>query len=248
MANRRKSKSISQEDQKEIEDFFDKTKETNPLVLKNTISIKCKTEGQKNLINSIKNNEITICSGLAGTGKTYLACAQALNLLKNSSFYEKIIIVKSVTTLRDEEIGFLKGTIEEKMEPFIYSFIHNFEKITSKSTVRTLRSEGLIEAFPIAYMRGINIDNSIVIVDEAQNISIDNIRTILTRLGKNSKMIFLGDSKQIDRKRKSDSALDFIIDNFTDISGFGLVRLGEEDVIRNPIIKLIENRFNEINY
>lgn len=137
------------------------------------------------------------------------------------------------------------NTMKEKMEPFIYSFMHNFEKVIGKYNVEALRNAGMIEELPIAYMRGINIDNSITIIDEAQNISIDNIRTIMTRLGENSKMIFLGDENQIDMKKKSESSLNFIINKFKDFDEVGTVVLGEDDVVRNPLIKKIEQIFRE---
>lgn len=212
------------------------------------LDIKCKTDGQFKLVDSIRSKEITICSGPAGTGKTYLACSEALRLIKEEwEKYKKIVLVKSVTTLKDEEIGFLKGTMEEKMEPFVFSFIHNFQKIVkSKHIIEELRAKEIIEVMPIAYMRGINLDNSIVIIDEAQNISIENMRTILTRLGSNSKMIFLGDQKQIDRKNKLESSLDFLIDNFSEIKEMGLVRLTSSDIVRNPLIKKIEAKFEEV--
>ena len=209
------------------------------------VDIKYKTQNQKKLVNEIKDKEIVICSGLPGTGKTFLSCAVALELLKNDPRYRKIVIVKSVTTLKDEEIGFLKGNMKEKMEPFMYSFMHNFEKVIGRHNLEILRANNMIEEMPIAYMRGINIDNSITIIDEAQNISIDNIRTIMTRLGENSKMIFLGDENQIDMKKKSESSLNFIIDKFKDFNEVGTIVLGEDDVVRNPLIKKIEQIFRE---
>jgi len=189
---------------------------------------------------------VVICSGLAGVGKTYLACAEALRSVKNYSKYHKIIIVKSVTTLKNEEIGFLKGDLKDKMAPFMFSFFHNFEKLIGKELTGKLRYEGIIEELPIAYMRGINLDNSIIIIDEAQNISIDNIRTILTRLGKDSKMIFLGDRKQIDIKNKNESALDFLLDEFQHIEEIGVIVLDHNDVVRNPLIKKIESVFDRL--
>jgi phosphate starvation-inducible PhoH-like protein len=102
----------------------------------------------------------------------------------------------------------------------------------------------MIEELPIAFMRGINIDNAIVIIDECQNISIDNIRTIMTRIGENSKMIFLGDNRQIDIKNRQESSLDFIIEKFKDVEEIGTVQLLDEDVVRNPLIKKIEKIFN----
>jgi phosphate starvation-inducible protein PhoH len=137
------------------------------------------------------------------------------------------------------------NTMEEKMRPFMYSFIHNFEKIIGKANVNSLKGAGMIEELPIAYMRGINIDNSIVIIDEVQNITVDNIRTILTRLGQDSKMILLGDDNQIDLKNKSTSSLSMVIDKFKDVDEVGTVVLTEEDIVRNPLIKKIEEIFRE---
>jgi phosphate starvation-inducible PhoH-like protein len=208
------------------------------------LSIKCKNETQKKLINTIKDNDVTICTGPAGTGKTFLSCYESINQLKNNNLINKIVIVKSVTTLKNEEIGFLKGSLEEKMEPFVYSFIKNFEKIIGLDLTNKLKGENIIEVLPIAYMRGINIDNSVVIIDEVQNISIDNIRTILTRLGENSKMVLLGDINQIDMKYKKDSALEFLINNFKNTSGIGLVEFNNSEIIRHPLIIKIEEVFN----
>lgn len=207
------------------------------------ITLKAKSENQKKLIQEITNKEIIVCAGGPGTGKTYVSCGMALKLLKSGS-YNKIVIIKSVTTLQQEAIGFIKGTLKEKMEPFIYSFIHNFEKLIGKFNVDQMRQQNLIEELPIAYMRGINIDNSIIIVDECQNISIGNIRTILSRLGENSKMILLGDLNQKDIKNKNDSALQFLIDNFNTIEEFGIVELTKDDQIRNKLINKIEEVFN----
>lgn len=243
-ASRRSRKRLTPEEEMEAFEAISRGYSGNPMD-KIKVEIKCKTQNQKKLINEIKEKEIVICSGLPGTGKTFLSCAMALELLKNDSRYRKIVIVKSVTTLKDEEIGFLKGTMKEKMEPFMYSFMHNFEKVIGRHNVEVLRVNNMIEEMPIAYMRGINIDNSITIIDEAQNISIDNIRTIMTRLGENSKMIFLGDENQIDMKKKGESSLNFIINKFKDFDEVGTVVLGEDDVVRNPLIKKIEQIFRE---
>jgi phosphate starvation-inducible PhoH-like protein len=243
-SSRRTRKKLTPEEEYEAFEAINKAHSGNVLD-KMKIDIKYKTQNQKKLVTEIKNKEIVICSGLPGTGKTFLSCAVALELLKSDPRYRKIVIVKSVTTLKDEEIGFLKGTMKEKMEPFMYSFMHNFEKIVGRHNVELLRANNMIEEMPIAYMRGINIDNSITIIDEAQNISIDNIRTIMTRLGENSKMIFLGDENQIDMKKKGESSLNFIIQKFSNFDEVGTVTLGEDDVVRNPLIKKIEKIFNE---
>jgi phosphate starvation-inducible PhoH-like protein len=226
------------------DDFFKK-----PTVLISQIKteLKYKNETQKKMAMSIRNNDVTICTGPAGTGKSYVACIQALNELKNNENIKKIVLVKSVTTLKSEEIGFLKGTMEEKMEPFMYSFVGNFEKIIGKGLYEKLKTGDYIEILPIAYLRGVNIDNAIVIIDEVQNISIDNIRTILTRLGENSKMVFLGDVKQIDSKNKYDSALSFLMKHFKDVNNIGTVEYSKDDIVRHPLVKVIEDIFDSVN-
>ncbi len=211
------------------------------------INIKHKTLNQKKLTDSIKKNEITICNGLPGTGKTFLACAEALKLLKNTQKYKRVVLIKSVTTLKNEEIGFLKGDMDEKMEPYMDSFMDNFRKLIGKTRTNKLKELGLLEILPIAFARGRSIDNSVIIIDECQNISMENIRTLMTRIGSNSKMIILGDIKQKDIKNKKDSSLEIIIDKFKNIDGFGTISLTDpNDVVRNPIIKIIEEVFDEL--
>jgi len=241
----RKSKKLSKEEKMEVEDWIyqNNTEETR-MTDTMTIRVKCKTENQKVLVNAIKEKEIIVCSGPAGSGKTFLACAEALRLIKRNAKYKKIIIVKSVTTLKNEEIGFLKGSLRDKMEPFMFSFVHNFEKIVGQAITSKLRELKTIEEMPIAYMRGINLDRSIIIIDEAQNISQDNIRTIMTRLGKDSKMIFLGDERQQDSK--GGNGLTFLMEHFTSIEEIGCVQFTKSDVVRNPLIAKIERVFDSL--
>jgi phosphate starvation-inducible PhoH-like protein len=243
MGTRRKRLS-EEEEQQVLESIM--TAPTNGTLTKVKVELKAKNPNQKLFASFIEDKEIVICSGPAGTGKTYVACAQALKLFKNDQRYKKIYIVKSVTTLKDEEIGFLKGTLDEKMEPYIYSFIHNFEKIVGRSITKTLRDNGSIEVMPIAFLRGINFDDCIVLIDECQNITHDNMRTIMTRIGTNCKMIFLGDTGQIDLKMKKNSSLPMIMEKFSKIEEFGCIALSDEDIVRNPLIKKIEQVFNEL--
>ena len=241
----RRSKKLSKEEQMEVEEWiYQNNTEEKRISDTMTVSVKCKTENQKALVNAIKEKEVVICSGPAGTGKTYLACAEALKLIKRYAKYKKIVIVKSVTTLKNEEIGFLKGGLREKMEPFMFSFVHNFEKLVGQAITSRLRELKTIEELPIAYMRGINLDRSIIIIDEAQNISQENIRTIMTRLGRDSKMIFLGDERQQDSK--GHNGLTFLMDHFQDIEEIGCVQFNKSDVVRNPLIAKIERVFDSL--
>jgi len=241
-------KKYTQEEEKEVyNDIIENSTPRKNLLEQIKINVKCKSENQKKLIKSIQNKDITICSGPAGTGKTYLSCAEALLILKKDPKIKKIILVKSVTTLKEEELGFLKGTLQEKLEPVMYSFSGNFEKLLGNELFQMMKFEGFIEERPIAYVRGITIDNSIVIIDEIQNISVDNLRTLLTRIGESSKYVLLGDEKQIDLKDKSKSSLKIAMDKFEKVEDFGIVRLGSEDVVRHRLINIIEQVFDEIN-
>lgn len=127
------------------------------------------------------------------------------------------------------------------------SFLDNFNKIIGESSTTKLRDLGFIQIKPIAYVRGRSIDKSVIIIDEAQNVSLDNMRTLMTRIGENSKLIILGDVKQKDIRNKKESSLEVVIERFKGKTGFGTVELrNEEDIVRNPIIKVIEDIFDQI--
>jgi phosphate starvation-inducible PhoH-like protein len=245
--NNRRGK-LSEQEIEEVNDFvYSKNLEEDKYLKGMTINTKCRNENQKKLVKSIKENEITIVSGLPGTGKTFLACAEALKQVKTKAKFKKILLVKSVTQLPGEELGFLPGDMKDKLEPFMISFIDNFEKIIGETLTKKLRELGIIQVQPLAFVRGRSIDNTIIVVDEAQNISRENMRTLMTRIGDNSKMVILGDVKQKDIKNKSNSSLETILEKFRDHNGFGCVELRDpSDVVRNPIIKIIESTFDEI--
>jgi len=242
----RRNKKLSEEELREIEEFvYSKNQEEDKFLKSMSVNYKCKTENQGKLRETIRNNEMSIVSGLPGTGKTYIACAEALKLIKARPKYKKILLVKSITQLRGEELGALPGDLNEKFDPYLGSFIDNFEKIIGETMTRKLRELGLINIQPLAFVRGRSIDNTIIIVDEAQNINLDNMRTLMTRIGDNSKMIILGDVKQKDLRNKKDSSLEVIIDRFNNTENFGCVELRDpNDVVRNPIIKVIEEVFD----
>lgn len=211
------------------------------------LNVKCKSEGQKRLLKAIKEKEVIFCSGQAGTGKTYLACAQALKMLKDEGRFQKIIITKSVTPIPGEDLGFLPGDPNEKMDPFMWSFWANFEKIIGAAEVRRLRELGMIEVWPLAYIRGANVDNAIAIIDETQNIPKGTLKTILTRLGTDSKFIFLGDSDQCDSKNKFNSSLPFYMEHFSSFEPFGMVELTADDEVRNPLISMYLQKLKEVD-
>jgi phosphate starvation-inducible PhoH-like protein len=208
------------------------------------IYYKSKNENQKKLMNLINDNKITIAAGPAGTGKTYIACAQALKLLKTDVRFKKIILVKSVTVLEGEDVGFLKGDLKEKMYPFTISFLDNFHKIIGEALTQLMIDQGYIEVLPLAYIRGRSIDNSIIIVDEAQNITQKNMRSTMTRIGTDTKMVITGDTKQIDIKNSKASALELVIELFDNKKDIGTMNFSVSDIVRDPIVKIIEETFD----
>ena len=210
-----------------------------------SVDLKCKNQNQKTFINLISNNKITIAAGPAGTGKTYLACAEALKLLKNDPRFKRIILVKSVTVLEGEEVGFLKGDLKEKMYPFTVSFLDNFHKLIGEGLTQIMLDMNLIQVLPLAYIRGRSIDNAIIIVDEAQNITKKNMRSTLTRIGTDSIMIITGDTKQIDMKNHQMSSLELVVHLFADKPNIGVMEFDKKDIVRDPIVMLIEETFDE---
>lgn len=206
--------------------------------------VKCLNERQKEFQNSIRQKEITITTGLAGSGKTFLALYNALKLLEQG--YKKIILVKSVTTVPEEEIGFLPGSVEQKMQPFIMSYTGNLNKLVGEKETEQLFKDKIVEILPLAYIRGINIDDSIVILDEAQNLTLNTFKSIITRIGNNSKYIIMGDTEQIDMKDKNKSSLIQVMDLFKDSEQVGTIKFTDEDCVRNPIIPYLLEKIKEI--
>lgn len=207
----------------------------------------CKNKNQEKLAKAIVKNDVIVGYGPAGTGKTYVALSQAFELAKKyPDKYKSIVLIKSVTVVKSEEIGFIPGSAQEKMDPFMYSFTCLIDKLfENKGTAKRLLSAGVIEWLPLAFVRGINIDNSIVILDEVQNISTDLFKTIITRLGKDSKIIFLGDTEQIDMKEKHKSCLAKICDMFKESEFVKIVKFDETDCVRNKIIPQILKIFKQ---
>lgn len=202
-----------------------------------------KTEKQEELLDLIYDREIIICKGPSGSGKTFVALAAALDLLGDT--YKQVILIKSMTVVPEEELGFLKGDLRAKLDPYMMSFTWNVDKICGQGSADSLLDKEIINILPIAFARGISIDNSIVIIDEVQNLSFHTFKTLVTRIGTNSKYIFLGDVEQIDRKNKTDSPLEKIFSIFKDDDIVGTIEFTDEDCVRNKIIPKILTKLRE---
>jgi phosphate starvation-inducible PhoH-like protein len=204
------------------------------------------TENQRKYFEILKHNQITICTGPAGVGKSYVAMSAALNLLYDSNNqYEKIIIVRPAVEA-EEKLGSLPGNVEEKLDPYIFPSYYLMNKIIGKDAREKLKELEFVEVFALAYMRGMNIDNSILIFEEAQNSTPNQMKLLLTRIGYNSKFFISGDLEQTDRyKDKKQTGLWDAIQKLKNVSEIGVFEFGMDDVVRNPLISKILNRYEE---
>lgn len=214
-------------------------------IIKSKTKNKFLSQGQEEYYDKLTNNQITICSGPAGVGKSYIAMKCAVDLLQDSRTpYEKIIIVRPAVEA-EEKLGSLPGNLEEKLDPYIFPSYYLLNKIIGKETREKLKSIEVIEVFALAYMRGMNIDNSILIFEEAQNSSPGQMKLLLTRIGFNSKFFISGDIEQTDRyKNKEHSGLFDAIEKFKDVPDIGIHKFGDGDIVRNPLISKILKKYD----
>lgn len=215
-------------------------------VIKKKQKSKFLTENQKIYYETLLNNQITICSGPAGVGKSYIAMKTAVDLLLDEgNGYDKIIIVRPAVEA-EEKLGALPGNLEEKLDPYIFPSYYLLNKIIGKESREKLKEAEIIEVFALAYMRGMNIDNSILIFEEAQNATPKQMKLLLTRIGFNSKFFISGDLEQTDRyKDIRHSGLYDAITKFNFLDDIGIFEFGQNDVVRNPLITKILRKYDE---
>ncbi|CCZ95472.1 phoH family protein [Corallococcus sp. CAG:1435] len=199
--------------------------------------IKSKTVGQKKYVDLLKKKTITFGIGPAGTGKTYLAVAIAVNAYKEKQV-EKIILTRPAVEA-GEKLGFLPGDLQEKVNPYLRPLYDALQEMLGLDSFSKMMERGTIEIAPLAYMRGRTLSNAYVILDEAQNTTKEQIKMFLTRLGENSKMVITGDLTQIDLPAGHTSGLKHAVKILKDINDIGIIRLSEKDVVRHPLVQQI---------
>jgi len=205
------------------------------------------SDSQREYYNKLTTNQITICSGPAGVGKSYIAMKSAVDLLVDPTTpYEKIIIVRPAVEA-EEKLGSLPGGVEEKLDPYIFPSYYLLNKIIGKEAREKLKEVEVIEVFALAYMRGMNIDNSILIFEEGQNASPSQMKLLLTRIGFNSKFFISGDVEQSDKyKNKTQSGLWDSIEKFRDSGDISIFEFKDKnDIVRNPLISKILQKYEE---
>jgi phosphate starvation-inducible PhoH-like protein len=215
-------------------------------IVKKKTKEKFLSENQKNYYQTLTNNKITVCSGPAGVGKSFVAMKCAIDLLVDPNTpYEKIIIVRPAVEA-EEKLGSLPGNVEEKLDPYIFPSFYLLNKIIGKEQRERLKDIEAIEVFALAYMRGMNIDNSILIFEEAQNSTPNQMKLLLTRIGFNSKFFISGDLDQTDRyKDKTHSGLWDAIQKMRDLNDVGVFEFEDTDIVRNALITKILKRYEE---
>ena len=203
-----------------------------------------RTQGQVKAINIIKENDLSLITGPAGTGKTFLSIVYAMALLDNNEV-DKIILCRPAVEA-GEKLGFLPGDLKEKVDPYLTPLYESLEKILPKNKLEDLFLNNIIEIVPLAYMRGRTLENSFMILDEAQNSTITQMKMFLTRLGVGSKSIITGDVTQIDLQSKKESGLVQVTKVLRDIKGIGFAELNQHDVVRHPLVKKIIEAYDRL--
>ena len=236
-----KGQPLRKKNTKKRSKVIDATNELNiPNIYRNRL--KPRTENQKEYIRTAAENVITFCQGVAGSGKTHIAVGLALEYLLDEKV-KKIIITRPVVE-SGEKIGYLPGTAEEKLHPYLLPLLDEVNYFISGAQFTGLKTNNKIEIVPLGLMRGRNFHNAFIVADECQNASYDQLKMLLTRIGTNSKMILTGDVSQSDLHRHMQGGFYNMIRALDGIEGIGVSRLENGDIVRNPIIGKIIGRLD----
>jgi len=204
--------------------------------------IKARTPNQRKLVKQFVDNDLVFAIGPAGTGKTFIAISLAVKMLKNREV--RRIILSRPAVEAGEKLGFLPGDLKEKLDPYMQALYDALYDMIPASKLDSYFEDRIIQIAPLAYMRGRTLSDAVVILDEAQNATINQLKMFLTRMGQNSKFIVTGDVTQIDIPNKDRSGLIHAYNKLKDIEGISFVEFGIEDVVRHPIVKEIIKKYD----
>ena len=206
--------------------------------------IKARTPNQKRMVSESQRSDLVFALGPAGSGKTYTAIALAVRALKNREV-RRIILTRPAVEA-GERLGFLPGDLKDKLDPYLQPLYDALGDMIPAKRLQSFMEEGIIQIAPLAYMRGRTLDRAFVILDEAQNTSLGQLKMFLTRMGSDAKFIVTGDPTQIDLPNKADSGLMRGVELVRDIKGISIVEFGKEDIVRHPLVTKIVDAFERI--
>ena len=204
--------------------------------------VRARTVNQQRLVKLYDRNDLLFAVGPAGSGKTYTAIALAVRALKERQV-RRIILTRPAVEA-GEKLGFLPGDMKEKLDPYLQPLYDALNDMIPPAKLQKHLEEGTVQIAPLAYMRGRTLDNAFVILDEAQNTTLSQIKMFLTRMGRNARFIVTGDVTQIDLPRKSDSGLVRTMEILRGVDGIGIVEFDKRDIVRHPLVKHIVEAFD----
>jgi phosphate starvation-inducible PhoH-like protein len=204
-------------------------------------AVKPKTEGQKKYIDAMMQHDLTFCIGPAGTGKTYLAVAAAASMLKHGQ--ARRIVLARPAVEAGERLGFLPGDLQAKVNPYLRPLFDALHDMMDFEQVKRFMVNDVIEVIPLAFMRGRTLNDSVIILDEAQNTTPAQMLMFLTRLGHDSKMIVTGDVSQVDLPEEQESGLLDAVNKLKGVKGIGVVELERGDIVRHRLVQNIVNAY-----
>ncbi len=205
--------------------------------------IRAKTFGQRHYVSTIRRQDVVFGIGPAGTGKTYLAVVLAVSALKEGKV--KRVVLTRPAVEAGESLGFLPGDLQEKVDPYLRPLYDALNDVLGPEQVAKMLERGLIEIAPLAYMRGRTLDDSFIILDEAQNTTQEQMKMFLTRMGFGSKMVITGDTTQIDLPKGKSSGLVEAERILRDVDGIGFIHFSEQDVVRHSLVQKIIEAYNK---
>ncbi len=204
--------------------------------------VRARTKNQKKLVEEYYKNDLIFALGPAGTGKTYTAIALAVRALKNREV-KKLILTRPAVEA-GERLGFLPGDLKDKLDPYLQPLYDALLDMIPPQKLKLLMEEGTIQIAPLAYMRGRTLESAFVILDEAQNTSLGQLKMFLTRMGNNAKFIVTGDATQIDLPNKGDSGLAKGVEMLKGVKGISIINFNKEDIVRHPLVSKIVKIFD----